>query len=274
MQISQEYRLMSDGSSAFKLTTVRGVPNSAGQEAPHVVIANGWVSGTPLYRQLARRMVAAAHGNLAVTTYEDPLVGSSAYGPSYKAERLTQSVRAVGSQQPVTVMGHSRGWLTTVLAGEQLIKEQYVDGLAGYTPMGLGEMHDFDLFRTIRNIGSEILRSPGACAELGSIATVGRLTGRALLHVGTNPAQSYNDIRTIVCADASEQTATLSAAVPTVMISGEYDTVITPDCLQRRLDAVGYQGSHVSVPVSHVGAVVDFDAVPQVYQALQAQQSS
>lgn len=269
MHISQEYRLVDDGSLDYTVTTYRGMNGTRAADQPNLVIANGWVSGTPLYRRLASHLIQAAKGNLAVTMYEEPLVGSSAYGAAYKAERLARSVRTVAWERPVTVMGHSRGWLTAAEVGDQLVKEQFVSGLAGLTPMGHGEMKDFDLKRAAVSLGTEVLRSPQTLSCIGSAATTGRLVTRGITHLGAGPVQGYGEIRDIMCADTCDTTAALSGMVPTTMITGEHDTVVPPDCLQRRLESAGYQGSHVTVNTTHVGALIDYAHAPEVYGALQ-----
>jgi pimeloyl-ACP methyl ester carboxylesterase len=269
MQISQEYRMVTDGSSDYVVTTHRSEGAEPLAATPNLVIANGWIAGTPLYRRMAARLIDAAAGNLTVTTYNEPIVGSSAYGTAYKAERLDRTVRAMDWDQPVTLLGHSRGWLTAATAGEQLVKEGFVRSMIGLTPMGHGEMLDFDLKRALLGLGVETLRLPKTFSTMGSLVTASRVVGRGFLHLAGNPVVAYREINDIMCADASEETAALSHITPMQMISGEYDTAVPPDCLQRRLEAAGYQGSLAVVPTTHLGAMIDYKRTPEVYAAMQ-----
>jgi pimeloyl-ACP methyl ester carboxylesterase len=268
MQISQECISVADGSFEYDVKTFTGIgAQNQPSIKPHIIIANGWIANARTSGRIARGLVDAAQGNIRVTVYDDPLVGTSAYGQSYKTERLVRTAQAIDT--PLTLLGHSRGWLSAVDASADLVECGHVRALAGLTPMGHNEMRQLRIGQTATRVGKEIIASVSTISDAGSIAIIGAVGYRGLVHVSDRLRQAMRELEEVLCRDVTPLTVDLSSKVPTTIITGARDFMVPTDQLQAHLSSNGYRGMFAVTPTTHVGAVSDMRAMAATYAGLQ-----
>ena len=268
MEITRISGHIHNGASSFTHVEYgpRELPRDEGVTA---VLVPGWVGGIATCAGLAQGLAEAAGGNLRVVAYDEPLVGTGAYAQDYRVERLQQVVQAQRAPH-VLAIGHSRGWLTVADAAVGLHEDGKLHSAAGLTPMG---GHVLPAWRTVLGVAGEILTGPFATSPrhngLRSIGTVGAVVGRGLTHLAAHPIAAGRQLGETFGADMLIQTAAISRRLPTLMVSGGRDFVVPPRLLRARLQEAGYEGQHYRLPVSHVGALVDYSQAGNLYKGLQ-----
>jgi pimeloyl-ACP methyl ester carboxylesterase len=255
MYIATVHQRMMHGGESFGTAAYRPL-DAPEVSAPlaTVVMAPGWVGGRQTCADLAQGIAATSGGRLEVVTYDEPLVGAGAYSRLYRAERFTHVVRQLASQRPLMALGHSRGWLTVLDSAEAWQDGPQVQALVGLTPLGGNLLPGRE---AALGVGAEIVSSPFNSAPLvrDRIKITGQLAGRGLVHGLANPRAACKQIRETLRSNELAKTVELSRKLPTLLVSGTRDGVVPPILLRQRLRELGYEGRHLHLPVTHVGAL-------------------
>jgi pimeloyl-ACP methyl ester carboxylesterase len=281
-------RPLPDGQSQFGCSRTTVQPPNPEAPTTRLILLNGLYEGRYAYRglatSLAREALERGHGFDAVT-YDDPRVGSSAYGQSYRAERAATLVRRMttdSTSQPVTLVGHSRGNWSGVTIAPDLLKEGRIDGLLsiggiGYTPQE--DERELTPAKILRLVGRE-LASPESrrLARLGA-PVLSRLVSEGAVHTLTKFDAALGEVREILSVDNCKETVRLSQDIPVGVIALTRDNFCPGQATRQNLEAAHDQG-HIfagtitEMPTSHAGPLVDRQFVPDMYDMLCSSQES
>ncbi|HEX3568990.1 MAG TPA: hypothetical protein VHT70_04940 [Candidatus Saccharimonadales bacterium] len=236
---------------------------------PHyAVIATGWCGGNGTTRGLATGMVRAAvrsgRHDFAVVTYDDPVVGSSAYGQSYKSERFAALAERFAGARPVTAIGHSRGWLSVAETGKRLVSDEAIDAAIGLTPIGLQSSRTRK--QTVRALGYELAMGTPSMRRLQGIRALGCLARAATPHMVTRPKAAFREIVDMLEADVTEQTIALSSLTPTSLIRSTDDRLASGYTDPEALCEAGYRGTFAEIGGTHFGVVADPHRAAAIYR--------
>lgn len=252
--LKQETTYRADGGQEFAMSTF-SVPGCE-DKAQDIIVANGFSSGMVLSAIMARRLVLASRGGLRVTTYQEPLVGSSAYALDYQAERLANCVKFVAQESQLDILAHSRGIKTTALAGDQLVEESYLRSMVGLTPVGLvrGGLEPTEIARRLTH---EVIRGVKEFSEASRARATMSVIGQIGLHGLAHPFKFAQEVNSLVGEDISDKVSILSKKLPMTMIVGSMDKVAPLQEVIDSLAASGYAGDIREIEAGHLSAFTD-----------------
>lgn len=263
-------------------------------EVRQLVMANGSFTGRAVLAPLVEGMVQLAERSgqkLEITTYDDPLTGSRAYGQSYRTERYLHVLehvrrhRQLDTDHPVSLAGQSRGWLTVMGAVMDRYKTEQlgtVTGLApvGHTPRDI-QINMHDVTHVLGMTWGELtdpranqhdwhaLTVKANIARNALVHTLGNVHHRnpwALLQDATMPFMQ--EVQEILTADITKDVVTASRQLGSALtlVACKYDRYAPGDEIVERFGALPeFAGRVVLLDVPHNGSLLDQHLVPELY---------
>lgn len=296
----QTHQELSDGEN-YKVThtttpaAARAIENGRATEVTELIMANGSFTGRAVLAPLVEGMVRlAANANhpLEVTTYDDPLTGSNAYGQSYRIERYLhvldhiRSHRGLDTDHPVSLAGQSRGWLTVMGAVMDRHKQERlgtVTGLApvGHTPRDI-QINVHDVMRVLGMTWGELTDPRADQHDRHALAVKANIAKNAIVHTLGNGAHHRNplsalhdalwpfmqEVQEILTTDITKDVVTASGTLGQALTLApcRYDRYAPGEKIVSRFGALPeFAGRVVLLDVPHNGSLLDQHLVPELY---------
>lgn len=237
--------------------------NDAGIDSRQILFMPGHMANVRVLDGVARRTagsLAAAGERVRLTTYDEPVVGATAYAESYRQERLAKVAAQVGQEGPLHLVGHSWSWIVAVRwvsALSEADRKERIAGMAGYTPAGEPAQPGYalspeDFMRNLVVEATHIIRS---WRNTASVTTTTTLLANFVRHVQGHPRAARDLIATILSTDVTaEATALHAGGMPLGMVLAAHDGFCRPAWAQDRLGPVATSAR--TIPTSHLGAVI------------------
>lgn len=267
--------LRSDGRHFRAIAHVVSAPDSSERESVYAAVANGFYEDPQTWRPLAQRLAKIAlrsEQQLTLVTYEDSAPVGIQDILAFRADRLAQVIRATRTDGALVMGAHSRGWLSTVTNAETQVDE--LDHLVGFGVAGLAprDLSELDSKR-INELSSaqlrlEIATHIGLVDAWDKLVVGQRFLQNSLSYLSQHRGEMYREGSQVLSADVIARTVQLSTQVPTTIWVHGQDGYFDAATVRGNLVDAGYRGDIRDVSTSHLGPILEFSLVSDLYHDL------
>ena len=273
-----EVHRLPDGPADFLVNRYRLGETDAAQDVARIIFVNGMFESRGTWKQLTENLsrVALQHGQaIELFSYDDAVSGRTAYTQAYRTERLAQVAAFAQSvdphDRPTVLNAHSRGWITSMEAGADLVNAGHISGVLGTGVAGLVPRTPSEAnYWTVADIvQKEILRSAHIGLSSGR-GTLQHFISSATPHLLFGGLESSREIQDVLTADVIQETVDLSAHVPMEVWALNQDPYFPGSQIAACLRRNDFLGNVVEINTMHNGPLIDDTLAMPTYLSLTA----
>ena len=275
---------------------VAAIENGRARDVDELVFANGSFTSRKVLEPLVEGVVALAEQSgrkLEVTTYDDPLTGSRAYGQAYRTERYAHVInhllrhRRLDTDHPISFAGQSRGWLTIMGMVPDLQGKQELGRLTGMAPVGHTpreiDINTHDVLHVLGMTFGELTDKHANQKDRHALAVKFGILGNAIRHTAGNALAVgdfnplhmihnasyplFQEVQEILTTDVTDVAVEASQhAGALTLLAWEDDRDAPGRRIQERFAGIPeFAGSVVLMDTAHNGSLLDKELVPELY---------
>lgn len=275
-------RLKDNGTNYRVTKYIASAPDREGMDPIWMVMANGAFEDSSIWQGLAVRLADIAIRNeqqMTIVTYDDSSQGRGAKDIlSYRADRLASVINTTKDDGTKIINGHSRGWISSVLAMDQVGDD--IQGLIGYGAAGLAPVNQGSVSllgtygQAMGEVLSEISTHWTSTNVLGNMALGTSFFWNAAIRATFDSAGLYAESSQILTTDVLPKTAQLSKSMPVTLWVHRRDEFFDATTVTSNLLSAGYQGQARQVNTSHLGPLVQTGLAEPLYSDIISLQSA